>query len=376
MTELPHGCVRHPSRGPALYLPGPRRGWLRRFARPTLKLAALGLTLLGVSTAEVADSSALATLRDARPAWATALRAPDPGVALSPHFEPLQDGFAPTLADAEIARGVAPKGDRLMTPVAMTGTGRRGSVTQLPGLLSPVDREALPRVAFVRPRVPETGKGEAGASPPHAPPSALAEAALTSMLAAYATDRVDIEEPFRLLMGSSAAVPEEELSDTGTRAYGISGKGRDHWWSDRPLPKDVASEESVTCLAQAIYFEARGESELGQKGVAQVVINRVKNPAYPDDVCGVVYQNRKWFNRCQFTFACDRIKDVVRDPEAWETAMTIAKGYAEQTMWIDDVGASTHYHTVNVSPKWAPIMRRVKTIGDHIFYITRNGGWT
>ncbi|MCF3936091.1 cell wall hydrolase [Acuticoccus sp. M5D2P5] len=370
LADLPHGAVRLSGSAEPLYLPrtaGAGSGRRLKIGRRIV----LGLAFLGLLTVAVGDGGVLATVKDERPSWATALRAPDPGVALSPHFAPLQDGLTPTLATAQNEANLAQKGDRLMTPVAMTEPGQRASVTHLPGLLSPVETTELPRVSFVMPRTVAASDGVPGAPPARPAPSALAEAAMSSMLTAYASDRVEIEEPFQMLLGEDVRGGLAE-----DRPYGVSGKGRDHWWSDRPLPEDLASAESVKCLAQAVYFEARGESVRGQEAVAQVVINRVKNPAYPDDVCSVVFQNRKWYNRCQFTFACDRIPDVVRDPEAWEIAMTIATNYAEKKIWIDDVGASTHYHTVNVSPKWAPLMRRVKTIGDHIFYITRNGGWT
>ncbi|MEO9961273.1 MAG: cell wall hydrolase, partial [Nisaea sp.] len=78
----------------------------------------------------------------------------------------------------------------------------------------------------------------------------------------------------------------------------------DHSWVATPLPASAFAEDEQTCLANGIYFEARGEEEEGQAAVAQVILNRVRNPAYPDTICGVVYQNQSWKNRCQFSFAC------------------------------------------------------------------------
>ena len=75
------------------------------------------------------------------------------------------------------------------------------------------------------------------------------------------------------------------------------------------------SAKEQKCLANAIYFEARGETLRGQAAVAQVVLNRVRNPAYPETICGVVYQNQNLKNRCQFSFACDGKKDRHRQPE-------------------------------------------------------------
>jgi spore germination cell wall hydrolase CwlJ-like protein len=65
------------------------------------------------------------------------------------------------------------------------------------------------------------------------------------------------------------------------------------------------------CLAEGIYFEARGEKVEGQAAVAQVILNRVRNPTFPNTICGVVYQNDTWRNRCQFSFACDGIRDRI-----------------------------------------------------------------
>ena len=86
------------------------------------------------------------------------------------------------------------------------------------------------------------------------------------------------------------------------------GRG-DHAWAANPLPKSAFSAAQQRCLAEGIYFEARGEPVSGQAAVSQVILNRVRNPHYPNTICGVVYQNKHWRNRCQFSFACDRIRD-------------------------------------------------------------------
>ena len=105
-------------------------------------------------------------------------------------------------------------------------------------------------------------------------------------------------------------------------------------------------------------------------------MNRVKNPAYPNSICGVVYQNKEWRNRCQFSFACDRIRDRVNDPKRWETAQYVARETTEGRIWLTEVGSSTHYHATYVKPKWAAHMKRVGRIGLHIFYRTFGGGWS
>ena len=91
---------------------------------------------------------------------------------------------------------------------------------------------------------------------------------------------------------------------------------QDHAWVASVLPPSVFSANEQQCLATGIYFEARGESVKGQAAVAQVILNRVRNPAYPKTICGVVYQNENWRNRCQFSFACDGIKDRVAQPRS------------------------------------------------------------
>jgi spore germination cell wall hydrolase CwlJ-like protein len=151
-----------------------------------------------------------------------------------------------------------------------------------------------------------------------------------------------------------------------------------HAWVNDPLPPATRSAGELKCLATAIYFEARGEPERGQIAVAQVVLNRLKNPAYPKTICGVVYQNKNMYNRCQFSFACDGIKDRITDAGAWATAQTLARKVVNDAsgMFLADVGTSTHYHAVYVRPVWAKHMKKMQKIGRHIFYKTYGGGWS
>lgn len=151
---------------------------------------------------------------------------------------------------------------------------------------------------------------------------------------------------------------------------------KDHAWAANPLPASTFSAKEQKCLAEAIYFEARGENLKGQAAVAQVVLNRVRNPAYPNTVCGVVYQNVKWRNRCQFSFACDGKRHRITEKRHWRIAQDIAKAVAAGQIWLADVGSSTHYHAVYVRPRWARSMYKMEKIGQHIFYRTRSGGWS
>jgi hypothetical protein len=125
------------------------------------------------------------------------------------------------------------------------------------------------------------------------------------------------------------------------------------------------------CLADAVYFESRGEPEVGQVAVAQVVINRVFSGFYPEDVCATVYQNAHRYLACQFTFACEGKRLVVNDQPAWERATRISRDMLDGKLWLTEVGKATHYHAYWVKPAWVREMRTIKRIGVHTFYRPR-----
>jgi spore germination cell wall hydrolase CwlJ-like protein len=129
------------------------------------------------------------------------------------------------------------------------------------------------------------------------------------------------------------------------------------------------------CLADAVYFEARGEVMKGQEAVAQVVMNRVFSGVYPHDVCGVVYQNAGRHLACQFTFACEG-KDLDRkdEPDMWEQAKQIAKDTLDGKIWLAEVGHATHYHAYWVHPSWVHEMAKLYHLGVHTFYRPLNWG--
>lgn len=135
-----------------------------------------------------------------------------------------------------------------------------------------------------------------------------------------------------------------------------------------------ARAKAEKCLTDAIYFEARGEPVRGQIAVAQVVMNRVFSGYYPNTVCGVVYQNSHRRLRCQFTFACDGIRDRITEPDAWDRAKEIARETLDGKLWLADVGKATHYHAYWVHPSWVREMARLYKIGVHTFYRPRNWG--
>jgi hypothetical protein len=129
------------------------------------------------------------------------------------------------------------------------------------------------------------------------------------------------------------------------------------------------------CLADAVYFEARGEPLKGQEAVAQVVMNRVFSGYYPHDVCGVVYQNSSRHLACQFTFACEgRNLSRIEEPDMWEQAKRIAKDTLDGKIWLTDIGHATHYHAYWVHPSWVHEMTRLYKLGVHTFYRPRAWG--
>ena len=122
------------------------------------------------------------------------------------------------------------------------------------------------------------------------------------------------------------------------------------------------------CLANAIYFEARSEPIRGQMAVAQVVINRTFSSFYPNDICGVVYQNAHRRLACQFTFACDGKSKLINERGAWARANRIAKQTLDGQIYVPEVAKSTHYHAVYVHPNWVGEMKKMVRYGIHNFY--------
>src|ERR1019366_2855355 len=139
-------------------------------------------------------------------------------------------------------------------------------------------------------------------------------------------------------------------------------------------PQPRGDDKAGETIASTIYFEARGESVRGQIAVAQVVMNRVFSPFYPNDVCGVVYQNSNRHLACQFTFACDGIPDVVPEPDAWARAQRIANDMLGGKLWMPEVAKTTHYHAYWVHPDWVNEMKKIYKLGVHAFYRPRNWG--
>jgi len=174
----------------------------------------------------------------------------------------------------------------------------------------------------------------------------------------------------------AALPPGSDAAKAGESGESVAPKGEvnsDDQRTKTPAERlglldEKSRAKSEKCLAEAIYFEARGEAVRGQIAVAQVVMNRAFSGYYPNTVCGVVYQNKYRHLACQFTFACDNNPDVIREPDMWERAKKIAKAMLDGQIWLPEVGKSTHYHAYYVHPSWVAEMKKLYKFGVHTFY--------
>lgn len=385
------------------------KGWLATSVRGLTAPLLFGASAFLVTTSPIAFSdttSLLSGVDSGQPRWQSYLvDAPAGSVhkAEMPYTDSLTTGS--TLAGAGIKRpnggtvafraklgpkNPLPDEDRInrsekrgrvtsVLPVAPPKDFSAGSVLHRSNiLLKPRDPD-YPEMVFVKPDI--RGKEVEIATAFHRPAKPSAKGGVPVMLAKLVTnDRPDV-------LATAYAPTEPDYSKNSPFASILQDEkeqGRffppvrknDHDWAGDALPPLVFSAREQRCLASGIYFEARGEPVKGQAAVAQVILNRVRNPAYPDTICGVVYQNKRWRNRCQFSFACDGIRDRVRSHTHWTMANDVGMAVTAGKIWLEQVGSSTHYHAIYVRPKWARSMKRVGRIGLHVFYRTYGGGWS
>jgi spore germination cell wall hydrolase CwlJ-like protein len=197
-----------------------------------------------------------------------------------------------------------------------------------------------------------------------------------SALTPQPTDEFDREPPPAALAAlPDAKAPAAEAGQSVAAKGEVTGPGKRPKTPAERLGLDVKQRaKAEKCLAEAIYFESRGEPKRGQIAVAQVVMNRVFSGFYPNNVCNVVYQNANRRNACQFTFACDGIPDVVNEPDMWAQAKAISHDMLDGKLWLPEIGHSTHYHAYWVHPSWVREMRKLQRIGVHSFYRPRAWG--
>ncbi len=132
-------------------------------------------------------------------------------------------------------------------------------------------------------------------------------------------------------------------------------------------PKSANFARALKCLTDAIYYEAANEPDAGQRAVAQVIINRMRHPTYPNSICGVIYQGSERATGCQFSYSCDGSMARVPARPAWLRAQRVAIQALSGSVYAP-VGMATHYHATYVYPYWAPSLNYLGTIGAHRFY--------
>ncbi len=161
-------------------------------------------------------------------------------------------------------------------------------------------------------------------------------------------------------MALNAEIPVSDQANPAARPFQLGGTAADR-------------ARSLDCLTAAIYYEAATEPTDGQRAVAQVILNRVRHPAYPSSVCGVVFEGARRPTGCQFSFACDGSLRRAPMQSYWDRAKSVAAAALNGYVY-SPVGWSTHYHANYVMPYWAPTLVKSANVGLHIFYRWR-GGW-
>lgn len=241
--------------------------------------------------------------------------------------------------------GPARPGQGLSTRAALTGFAL---AVGMAGVLS-VATWAPEAPGPSRPRRPP-------ASSPVSPELRLAAlAALGRALITTAPPEFELQPlPPQAAQGLNARIPFSSAPNLAAAPFFLAGEA------------GVQSKEKL-CLTQAIYYEAGFEPVAGARAVAQVVLNRVRHPAYPKSVCGVVFQGSARNTGCQFTFTCDGSLSRPPAAAAWRRAEEIAGDALAGTV-SQEVGRATHYHTVWVTPYWSSTLAKVAQIGAHIFY--------
>ena len=183
----------------------------------------------------------------------------------------------------------------------------------------------------------------------------VAPAQAAALVAATTGDRaIEVQAVGAKAQMINASMPFSQAPVQSARAFVL------------PAGESVDQRRALLCLTQAVYYEAGFEPLAGRRAVAQVILNRMRHPAFPKSVCGVIYQ-RNATPVCQFSFVCDGALDRRPEVGAWKVAEAVARaalaGYVEAS-----VGSATHYHADYVAPRWAPLLTKINKLGAHIFY--------
>lgn len=201
-------------------------------------------------------------------------------------------------------------------------------------------------ISGLTPTAPKAGAGSGEAMATAGPPP-LAEPLVFAPVPADEARRLNDAVPFAVTRGPDA------------RPFQFSGNAE-------------SRERAVDCLASAMWYEA-GDDDGGQRAVGQVVLNRVRHPAFPGTVCGVVFQGAERATGCQFTFTCDGAMKRIPSQAAFTRARSRARDMLQGAVW-KDVGLATHYHTDWVHPVWSARLDKIAQAGTHLFFRWQ-GGW-
>ncbi len=260
--------------------------------------------------------------------------------------------------DASIGLRPAGKGDSASGVDARRPEPGPGSEPSLDWLIAPLPRRRRGRTALIVVLLLLLGIGGwwwwPVADVPATPPATVTRQTARLLRTPFAPEALRPLDALRAREWN-AAVPTAEPGTPAATGFAAAAAGA------------VDRMRSIDCLADAIYYEAGNEPVEGQRAVAQVVLNRVRHPAYPNSVCGVVYQGAARRTGCQFSFVCDGSLARPRAPGGYASARAVAETALAGYVYAP-VGWATHYHADYVVPYWAAGLTKVATIGAHIFY--------
>ena len=191
-----------------------------------------------------------------------------------------------------------------------------------------------------------------------------------------ASDAAVLEHPWMRTVEYALKRSPDSIQDKfGQRYRDLAALENYATFEPRHFEQAEKAQAEQDCLSTAIYYEARGETTLGQIAVAEVIMNRVSDYRYPNSVCEVVYQGSERSTGCQFSFTCDGAMRKAPKGKLWKRAQTVS---AHVLMHLNKplTGTATHYHTDYVDPVWNKHLVQTKTIGTHIFYrFPRGNEW-
>ena len=194
--------------------------------------------------------------------------------------------------------------------------------------------------------------------------------AATTMMGQVAEAETSLSALFKREQSSLNTVPENRFSGFlgfKARSKQVPAKGFSFTkaWLDKQ-PK-ASGDAHFSCLAEALYFEARGETVKGQFAVAEVIMNRVKSAQFPNSLCSVINQGTGRRYQCQFTYTCDGHEEVIREKRAYARVAKVAKLVIDGAV-PDLTEGATYYHTTAVRPRWSRSFTNTMRIGVHLFY--------